>query len=84
LLYRFDQDSAPGNRFGLIPLAPHRTFPAARRLVTENHPLRTLDAIHLAVALNEAAALTGGGPVTMVTRDQRQADAAKANGLSVL
>jgi predicted nucleic acid-binding protein len=84
LLYQFDQDSAPGNRFGVIPLAPHRVFPAARRLVTENHPLRTLDAIHLAVALHEVAPLTGSALVTMVSRDQRQADAATANGLSVL
>lgn len=84
LLRQFDHDTAPDGHFGVIPLAPHRILPAARRLVQENHPLRTLDAIHLAVALYEVSALTGGEPAVMVTRDQRQADAAKANGLSVL
>jgi hypothetical protein len=51
LTSELDHDTAAGNLLGVIPLAPHRVFPAARRLVTENHPLRTLDAIHLAVAL---------------------------------
>jgi hypothetical protein len=83
LLYQFDHDTAAGNFLGVIPLAPHRVFPAARRLVTGNHPLRTLGAIHLAVALYEAPMLTGGASVTTVTRHQRQADAAKANGLDV-
>ena len=84
LLRQFDHDTATGGHFGVIPLAPHRILPAARRLVLENHPLRTLDAIHLAVALYEVSALTGGEPAVMVTRDRRQADVAKANGLSVL
>lgn len=83
LLYQFDKDVLAGEAPGIIPLEPARIFPAARRLVTENYPLRTLDAIHLAVAMHETAAFTGGEPVTMVTRDQRQADAAKANGFEV-
>jgi predicted nucleic acid-binding protein len=81
-LDRFDRDG--GKRIGLIPLEPRRIFPAVRRLVTENYPLRTLDAIHLAVAMHETVELTDGKPVIMVTRDQHQADAAKANGLAVL
>jgi hypothetical protein len=55
----------------------------ARKLVLD-HPLRTLDAIHLATALIEATAFAGGDEVAMVTRDQRQATAAKACGLRVL
>ncbi|WP_326957952.1 hypothetical protein [Amycolatopsis sp. NBC_01286] len=46
--------------------------------------MRTLDAIHLAVAMHDTAELTGGAPVTFVTRDDRQAEAAKANGFEVL
>ncbi|RJQ83152.1 type II toxin-antitoxin system VapC family toxin [Amycolatopsis panacis] len=68
---------------GLIPFRPARVFRPAQRLVAENHPLRTLGALHLAVAMHETADLTGGEPITLVTRDERQADAAKANGLLV-
>ncbi|MBB4688542.1 putative nucleic acid-binding protein [Amycolatopsis jiangsuensis] len=68
---------------GLIPFRPARIFRPAQRLVTENYPLRTLGALHLAVVMHETAELTGGEPVTLVTRDERQADAAKANGLLV-
>lgn len=81
-LDQFDEDVRSG-LLGMIPLVPPRILPAARRLVTENHPLRTLDAIHLAVALHDTVGLTGGEPVVMITRDQRQADAAKAHGLEV-
>jgi predicted nucleic acid-binding protein len=81
-LYQFDADTRTD--LGVIPLVPHRIFAAARRLVTDNYPLRTLDAVHLAVAMHDTAELTGGEPVTVVTRDQRQAEAAKANGLAVL
>ncbi|GHG72661.1 type II toxin-antitoxin system VapC family toxin [Amycolatopsis acidiphila] len=81
-LDQFDEDARSG-LLGLIPLVASRIMPAARRLVTENHPLRTLDAIHLAVALHETAPLTSGEPVALVTRDQRQAEAAKAHGLEV-
>jgi predicted nucleic acid-binding protein len=80
-LHQFDQDSR--TVLGVIPLAPPRIFAAARRLVTDNYPLRTLDAIHLAVAMHDTAELAGGEPITFVTRDDRQADAAKANGFEV-
>jgi hypothetical protein len=68
----------------LIPFDAGRVIPTARRLVTENYPVRTLDAIHIAVAMNSTAELTAGEPVTFVTRDQRQAEAAEANGFEVL
>lgn len=61
-----------------------RVIPAAKRLVTENYPVRILDAIHIAVARHSTAALTAVEPVTFVTRDERQAEAAKANGSEVL
>ncbi len=83
-LHQFDHDSQVGAVLGIIPFAPRRIFPAARRLVIENYPLRTLDAVHLAVAMHDTAELTGGEPITVVTCDQRQAEAAKANGLAVL
>jgi len=47
------------------------------------HTVRTLDAIHLAVALTDATALAAGEPVVLVTRDQQQAAAARAVGLPV-
>ncbi|WP_410632125.1 type II toxin-antitoxin system VapC family toxin [Amycolatopsis sp. cmx-4-83] len=81
-LDQFDEDAR--TVLGVIPLEPRRIFAAARRLVTENYPVRTLDAIHIAVAMHDTAELTGGEPVTFVTRDERQADAAKANGFEVL
>ncbi|WP_410620639.1 type II toxin-antitoxin system VapC family toxin [Amycolatopsis sp. cmx-8-4] len=80
-LHQFDQDSR--TVLGVIPLAPPRIIAAARRLVLD-YPLRTLAAIHIAVAMHDTAELTGGAPVTFVTRDDRQAEAARANGLEVL
>jgi predicted nucleic acid-binding protein len=81
-LARFDADAGSGV-LTVIPLVPQVIMPAAYRLAADNPTLRTLDAIHLAVALHDTQGLTGGAPVTLVTRDQRQADAAKAHGLEV-
>ena len=47
------------------------------------HRLRTLDAMHLAVAAEEAPALADEGEVVFVTRDQDQATAAAALGLTL-
>lgn len=80
-LARFDEDTDSGV-VSMVPLAPHRILPVARRLVLDHPALRALDAIHLAVALNDVPKLIGEPP-TMVTRDRRQAEAAKANGLEV-
>ncbi|MTD54144.1 PIN domain-containing protein, partial [Amycolatopsis sp. RM579] len=76
-LAQFDEDTEQG-LLNLIPLAPHQIMPTARHVVLGDKPVRTLDAIHLAVAMRDAVSLVGGAPVAMVTRDQRQADAAKA------
>ena len=56
-------------------------LPVAERLVA-HHRLRTLDALHLAVALDEQG--HAGEPLRFVTRDERQAAAARAEGLEVL
>jgi predicted nucleic acid-binding protein len=79
----FDHLASPDGDLVLIPFDPSRVIPAARRLVTENYPVRTLDAIHIAVAMHSMAELTDGEPVTFVTRDQRQGEAARANGFEV-
>jgi len=83
VLAHFDHLASPDGDLVLIPFNPDRVIPAAQRLVTENYPVRTLDAIHIAVAMHTAG-LTGGEPITFVTRDERQAEAAEANGFEVL
>ncbi|MEU8635519.1 type II toxin-antitoxin system VapC family toxin [Amycolatopsis sp. NPDC048633] len=80
VLHRFEEDSR--TVLGIVPLKP-QVLAAARSTVIES-PVTALGAIHLAVALHSTAELTGGEPVTFVTRDERQADAAKANGFEVL
>ena len=66
----------------LIELDARAVVPTAHRLVRE-HRLRTLDAIHLAVALEDAPAFAGDEEVVLVTRDADQAAAARALGLAV-
>ena len=78
---RIDLDFADGHVV-LIELDPPTILPAAHRLVRQ-HRLRTLDAIHLAVALEDAPAFAGGEEVVLVTRDADQAAAARAHGLAV-
>ena len=82
LLDRFDLDCGEDGAFTLLRLDSQTVLPLARRLVSQQ-AVRTLDAIHLAVALTDATALAVGEPVVVVTRDRRQAAAAKALGLSV-
>jgi predicted nucleic acid-binding protein len=80
LLDRFDADCRDSGPLTLLDLDTGATLPLARRLVRE-HPLRTLDAIHLAVALTDASELAAGDPVWIVTRDTAQAAAAESLGL---
>ena len=82
LLDRFDVDCGVDGSISLLELDRAVVLPMARRLVTE-HSVRTLDAIHLAVALTDATVLAAGEPVVLVTRDRQQAAAARAAGLSV-
>lgn len=80
LLDRFDADSGDDGPLTLLDLDTASALPLARRLVRE-HQVRTLDALHLAVALTDAVELAAGEPVSMVTRDCAQADAAESLGL---
>ena len=82
-LDRFDADCADDGPIALLRLEPDEVFPLAYRLLTE-HDLRTLDAIHLAVASTTARAVSGGESVMLITRDQRQAAAAAAMGLAIV
>lgn len=82
LLARIDADCQEDGPIALLRLRPEVVLPAAYRLVLE-HRLRTLDALHLAVALEECPALAGGEDVAFVTRDGDQAAAAEAVGLLV-
>jgi predicted nucleic acid-binding protein len=79
-LDRFDADCRDDGPIALLRLDPEGVFPLAHRLLTE-HDLRTLDALHLAVASTSATALAGGDSVVLVTGDERQAAAAAAMGL---
>ena len=66
----------------LLELEPRAVLPRARALC-EDHRLRALDAIHLAVALNEGESLEDEAELVFVTRDADQAAAAQAEGLRV-
>jgi predicted nucleic acid-binding protein len=83
LLDRFDADCRENGPVTLLDLDTGTAFPLARRLVRE-HPLRALDAIHLAVALTEAVELAAGDLVSLVTCDRAQAVAADAVGLPLV
>lgn len=78
---RFDAEGEKG-QLTLLDLDPQTVLPFAFRLVGE-YRLRTLDAIHLAVALTEAKTVAAGAPIALVTRDKDQAEAAKALGMEV-
>ena len=82
LLARIDADSQAAGPIALLRLRPEVVLPRAYDLVLE-HRLRTLDALHLAVALEECPALAGEDEVVFVTRDRRQRAAAVAEGFSV-
>jgi predicted nucleic acid-binding protein len=77
---RFDADCGEDGPIALVRLETETVLPLAHRLVIE-HGLRTLDAIHLAVAATSAGDLAAGQPLIFVTRDDRQAAAAVAMGL---
>lgn len=79
MLRRIDADL--DRKIGLIDLDPSAILPFARELVLE-HRLGTLDAIHLAVAVDFRD--TGSDDVVFVTRDADQAAAAKALGFPLL
>ncbi|MGH7762556.1 MAG: type II toxin-antitoxin system VapC family toxin [Candidatus Dormibacteraceae bacterium] len=79
-LDRFDADCGDDGPIALLRLDLESVLPLAYRLVTE-HDLRTLDALHLAVASTSATELAGGEAVVLVTRDDRQTAAATGMGI---
>lgn len=78
---RFDADTADGGPIALVRFEGEHVLPSAHRLVVHDR-LRTLDAIHLAVAL-EILPDVGGPDVALVTRDERQAAVGRRHGLAI-
>jgi len=79
----FDQDCADGGPIILLPLDAANAIDEARRLVTR-YGLRTMDAVHLAVALVNGRAAASPEPLHFATFDSEQAKAARAEGLPVV
>lgn len=75
-------DMGPDGPIAVVALDSARVLPRARDLC-ERHRLRALDAIHLAVALEEAAQSPADEEIVFVTRDADQAAAAQVEGLQV-
>lgn len=80
VLARFDADCGDDGPLALIALEPARVLPEAHRLLVD-HALRTLDALHLAVALTESGHFARPDQLGFVSRDGAQIDAAEAEGL---
>ena len=66
----------------MLRLRAQAVLPVAYSLVLE-HRLRRLDAIHLAVALEECPTLAGDDEVVFETSDEDQATAAAAGGVGI-
>jgi predicted nucleic acid-binding protein len=82
LLAAVDATCALSGAIMLLELRPRPTLDTARELVLE-HRVRALDAIHLAVALEDARPLAAPEELRFVTRDRDQADAAAELGLTL-
>jgi predicted nucleic acid-binding protein len=81
-LVRFEADWHLEGSLSLIQLRREPDLFAARRIVI-THGLRTLDALHVAVALGSGREIGAEEGLVFVTRDQYQADAARAEGLDI-
>jgi len=82
LLERIDADCAADGPLTLLALRPEPVLGRARELVGR-YRLRTLDAIHLAVALEDGRRVAGDEPLAFVTCDRDQGLAAELAGLAV-
>src|SRR2546427_5575928 len=82
LLGRIEGDLAEDGAISPIDLRADAIIPTAYRFILE-HRLRPLDAIHLAVCVEDCPGLAAGAEVVFVTRDTDQARAARALGLEV-
>jgi len=80
VLDRFDADCGEDGPLVLLRFDPALVLARAHGLIGR-FPVRTLDALHLAVALTGAAELAAGEPVVLVSRDSAQQKAAAALGL---
>ncbi|MGI8426381.1 MAG: type II toxin-antitoxin system VapC family toxin [Actinomycetota bacterium] len=78
VLNRFDADCGPDGPLTLLVFEPAPVFSAAYALISK-HPLKTLDSLHLAVALEERS--RAGEDLVFVSRDDVQRTAARAEGL---
>lgn len=76
----FDADCGEPGPIALIEFDRAAVLPSARELVM-SHAVRTLDALHLAVALAVRASQPTEDDFVLVTRDTSQADAARTVGL---
>ena len=83
LLARVDADCGPDGPIALLTLDAATVLSQARQLVLD-HSVRTLDAIHLAVAATTAIELAAGEPLEFVTCDQRQAQVADELGFVLI
>jgi predicted nucleic acid-binding protein len=82
ILRAFDEDCSGGGPIVLVGFRSAAVVARALALV-RRFTLRAFDAIHIAVALEDAARVDPDEPLTFVTRDRRQAAAASALGLEV-
>jgi predicted nucleic acid-binding protein len=78
-LAAFDVDCGSDGPITLLALRSEPVLTSAHHLVTK-HGLRSLDALHLAVALDLRGTLSDG-ELTFATHDEEQAAAAVAEGL---
>jgi predicted nucleic acid-binding protein len=84
LLSQMDSDSGPSGIVKLIDFDGPPTLARALSIVLEQ-PVRTLDALHLAVADREGRRFAGpDDELVFATFDERQRDVARALGLAVL
>jgi predicted nucleic acid-binding protein len=79
LLEDVHADCGAGGPVRLLTLRPDVLNTATELLA--RYPLRTLDALHLAVAQATAATLAGDEPIVLISRDHRQRAAATALGM---
>lgn len=83
-LARFDADCASDGPVALVAMESLVVMPYAYSLVLD-HALRTLDALHLAVVLTTVRNLAEEHEkVIVITRDDRQAEAAEMLGFTVV
>jgi hypothetical protein len=82
LLARIDADCGDDGPLILLALRPDIVLERAYRLIVD-HRLHALDAVHVAVALEECPALADGDEIAFVTRDEQQTSAAAALGLAL-